>query len=193
MSVLSFLRRHRDDDGLRDDSGDWMENTPWPAPEEDTGFGAHVTEALETVQDKPRGVVCSPRQCLNSVACYAPSCYGNADYARAAEMHAGEPRGLNKPEGLNRPEVLAAIRAQAEAETRTARHQPPPPRRPRIYRSVAGDLCDLPLFRATVHAEFIRRHGSNDRWPWPVAYATAYRDRTRNVTIPGYGTEVPAR
>jgi hypothetical protein len=28
------------------------------------------------------GPVCSPQRCLNGVACYAPSCYGTAGFAR---------------------------------------------------------------------------------------------------------------
>jgi hypothetical protein len=30
----------------------------------------------------PEAEVCSPQHCLNGVACYAPACYGTADYGR---------------------------------------------------------------------------------------------------------------
>lgn len=31
----------------------------------------------------PGRPVCAPDRCLNGVVCYAPACYGTADYARA--------------------------------------------------------------------------------------------------------------
>ena len=119
------------------------------------------------------------------------------------------------PRGVARDEVLAGILARAEADQRAAvladeyrnwygwtpPPPPPPARRPVTPRPyvprpdfLLADLAALPGFRATVHAAYAAAVPAAALFiggTWQARLAAAYKQHTGNVTIPGYGTEVP--